>query len=158
GVFINPPTGASTSGARIVENVFSNMGVSAIHTAMRSVTVLKNVISDSPTGILLQAPGVPGGSVLVQDNVLEAKIGSQGIGISVFSTPSIPLQSLILDNVVSGFSRGMQILSCPGARIAGNVVPRGVAVGTNNGDGIVLLASTTQALLEDNQIQGNAGC
>ena len=148
-----PPPGLTS--ARIAENVFSNMrGAISTH-ELQSVAVLNNNISDTFFGIDLHGTTA---SFLVRGNVLEQKAsGGFLMGINVQNAaPPLP-GALILDNVVSGFAVGMRIIASGGVRVARNVVHRGVAGGAFAGDGILLLFNQ-QALLEDNQIQGNAGC
>jgi len=152
------PSGVTTSGARIVGNVFSHVSNRAIElSGVRSFAVLSNTISDTLYGIQLDQSGLPGVSGRVQGNILESMGTGPNSGISVSGFGSVRETILLLDNVVSGFGLGIVASNLDGARIAGNVVHRGVTTGGATGDGIYL-SSLTQALIEDNQIQGNAGC
>jgi len=155
---------ALSSAAHIVGNDFSDVDNRAITlTNVRSVEVLNNVISNANTGIetvYVSPPLVPGGSSLIQGNVIEAgsDIALPADGILVYASVGAQLQAaLVLDNVVSGFAPGIEVHSGQGARISGNVVHRGVSTGLSNGDGI-LVFSGAQTLVEGNEVQGNAGC
>jgi parallel beta helix pectate lyase-like protein/copper-binding protein NosD len=161
GIAVTASPSAVSSAVRITGNVLSDISNRAIQVSnVRSVAILDNVISEAGSGIQASySPFTsPGGSDIVKGNVVEHRGDgtSTGDGISIFNNGGPRRTSLVLDNVVSGFTRGM-FLNGDGLRISGNVVHRGVAISPWTGDGLYL-NNARESLIEGNQIQGNAGC
>lgn len=153
---------AASSAVRISANVFSDIqNRSVMITNVRSVAILDNVVSETANGfqISFSFSAAPGGSDIVKGNILEHRtiVPVVGDGIVINNVGAgAHRTALVLDNVVSGFTRGMLLVG-DGFRVAGNAVHRGTNTGGLTGDGVVLL-SATQSLIEGNQIQGNVGC
>lgn len=161
GVAVSALPSDPDSAVRVADNVFSDIqNRSIIVSNARTVAILHNVSSETVNGIQISYNGfaAPGGSDIVQGNTLEERtaVATPGDGIDIFFVSGSRRTALVLDNVVSGFTRGM-LLAGDGFRVAGNLVHRGATTGGATGDGVVL-SSNSQSLIEDNQIQGNAGC
>jgi len=149
GIAISAYSGAGPFTGRLIDNTVESVYGSAIQLlGCYDIDIRGNSVRrtgtgqfDSGVGIDLACTGVR----IVGNSVSHAS-GGAGLGIRL-NTPSN--NNLILENTLSGFSRGIEIQT-NGNRVAGNVV----GAATSHG----IEVNGQRNVIENNQIEGNGGC